>query len=331
MSDRTALITGITGQDGSYLAELLLEKGYRVIGITRRSSTTAPERLSGIIHRIELRSADLLDQDSLAAVVRDVDPSEVYNLAATSFVHSSWQQPAMTGEYTALGATRVLEAVRQHAPKARVYQAGSSEMFGRPVEVPQKETTPFHPRSPYGTAKVYAHWMVNNYRDHFGLFATSGILYNHESPRRGLEFVTRKVTRAAARIKLGLDDQVALGSLHAKRDWGYAGDYVYAMWLMLQRDTPDDFVIGTGIIHSVEDLCRTAFASVDLDFRDYVVEDPRFVRPPEAPEHQLVADPSKARRLLGWEPVVSFDELITDMVRSDMEQLGRAEPVTAGA
>jgi GDPmannose 4,6-dehydratase len=321
---RTALITGITGQDGSYLAELLLAKGYRVVGIVRRSSTTVPERLQHIVGQVELRTADLLDQESLAAVVREVDPSEVYNLAATSFVHSSWHQPAMTGEYTALGATRVLEAVRQYAPAARVYQAGSSEMFGRPVEVPQRETTPFHPRSPYGTAKVYAHWMVANYRDHFGLYATSGILYNHESPRRGLEFVTRKVTDAVAHIHLGLAQQVALGSLHARRDWGYAGDYVRAMWMMLQRETPEDFVIGTGETRSVGELCEVAFRTVGLDYREHVVEDPRFVRQPERPEHQLVADPSRAHERLGWRPTVTFEEMIQEMVRADVERLRAA-------
>jgi GDPmannose 4,6-dehydratase len=318
----TALITGITGQDGSYLAELLLAKGYKVVGVVRRSSTTPYERIAHLVDHVELASADLLDQTSLTDVVGEFQPDEIYNLAAQSFVQTSWNQPVLTGEFTALGVTRMLEAVKKAAPKSRFYQASSSEMFGKVVESPQRETTPFYPRSPYGVAKVYGHWITVNYRESFGMYAASGILFNHESPRRGLEFVTRKVTDAVARIKLGLQAEVRLGNLDARRDWGFAGDYVEAMWLMLQQDTPDDYVVGTGHTCSVRDLCRTAFAAADLDYREFVVQDPRFFRPAEV--DLLVADPSKARAQLGWEPKVSFEELIRMMVDADVERYKRA-------
>jgi GDPmannose 4,6-dehydratase len=317
----TALITGITGQDGSYLAEFLLEKGYTVVGVVRRSSTTPYERIAHLVDHVELASADLLDQTSLTDVVGDFQPEEIYNLAAQSFVQTSWNQPVLTGEFTALGVTRMLEAMKKAAPKARFYQASSSEMFGKVIESPQRETTPFYPRSPYGVAKVYGHWITVNYRESFGMYAVSGILFNHESPRRGLEFVTRKVTDAVARIKLGLQSEVRLGNLEARRDWGFAGDYVEAMWLMLQQDTPDDYVIGTGHTCSVRDLCETAFAAVDLDYRDYVVQDPRFFRPAEV--DLLVADPSKAAAVLGWAPKVSFSELVRMMVDADLERYER--------
>ncbi|HET7632423.1 MAG TPA: GDP-mannose 4,6-dehydratase [Gemmatimonadaceae bacterium] len=320
----TALISGITGQDGSYLAEFLLDRGYRVIGIVRRSSTTPYERIAHLVDRVELVPADLLDQTSLTDAVEACRPDEVYNLAAQSFVQTSWNQPVLTGEFTALGVTRMLEAVKKAAPKARFYQASSSEMFGKVVESPQKESTPFYPRSPYGVAKVYGHWITVNYRESFNLFAVSGILFNHESPRRGLEFVTRKVTDAAARIKLGLASEVALGNLDSRRDWGFAGDYVDAMWRMLQRDTPEDYVIGTGHTWSVRQLCEAAFGCVDLDYHDYVKQDPRYFRPAEV--DLLVADPSKARRELDWEPKVGFEELIRMMVQADMDRhapLGR--------
>ena len=312
----TALITGITGQDGSYLAELLLDKGYRVIGIVRRSSTTPYERIGHLIDRVELVSADLLDQTSLTDVVGDYAPEEIYNLAAQSFVQTSWSQPVLTGEFTALGVTRMLEAMKKAAPKARFYQASSSEQFGKVHESPQRETTPFYPRSPYGVAKVYGHWITVNYRESFGLYAVSGILFNHESPRRGLEFVTRKVTDAVARIKLGLSKDVRLGNLEARRDWGFAGDYVHAMWLMLQQPAPDDYVIGTGETWSVRQLCEIAFECAGLDYRQYVVQDPKFFRPAEV--DLLVADASKARRTIGWEPRVSFRDLIEMMVKADL-------------
>jgi len=315
---RTALITGITGQDGSYLAELLLEKGYRVIGIVRRSSTTPYERIGHLVDRVELASADLLDQTSLTDVVGDFEIDEIYNLAAQSFVQTSWTQPVLTGEFTALGVTRMLEAMKKAAPKARFYQASSSEMFGKVVETPQREGTPFYPRSPYGVAKVYGHWITVNYRESFGLYAVSGILFNHESPRRGLEFVTRKVTDAVARIKLGLGKEVRLGNLDSRRDWGFAGDYVDAMWRMLQQDEPDDYVIGTGHTCSVRDLCDAAFSHVGLDYREYVKQDPKFFRPAEV--DLLVADPSKAREKLGWQPKVSFKQLVEMMVDADMER-----------
>jgi GDPmannose 4,6-dehydratase len=312
----TALITGITGQDGSYLAELLLAKGYRVVGVVRRSSTTPYERIAHLVDRIELASADLLDQTSLTDVVGDTQPDEIYNLAAQSFVQTSWNQPVLTGEFTALGVTRMLEAMRKAAPKARFYQASSSEQFGKVVETPQRETTPFYPRSPYGVAKVYGHWITVNYRESFNLYAVSGILFNHESPRRGLEFVTRKVTDAVARIKLGKATELRLGNLDARRDWGFAGDYVDAMWRMLQQDTPDDYVIGTGMTYSVQQLCEAAFGAADLDWREYVKQDPRFFRPAEV--DLLVADPSKAKRQLGWEPEVDFRGLVRMMVDADL-------------
>ena len=312
----TALITGITGQDGSYLAEFLLEKDYKVVGIVRRSSTTPYERISHLVDRVELVSADLLDQTSLTDVVSDCRPDEIYNLAAQSFVQTSWNQPVLTGEFTALGVTRMLEAMKKAAPNARFYQASSSEMFGKVHESPQRESTPFYPRSPYGVAKVYGHWITLNYRESFGLYAVSGILFNHESPRRGLEFVTRKVTDGVARIKLGLSRELRLGNLEARRDWGFAGDYVRAMWLMLQEDTPDDYVIGTGKTWSVRQLCDTAFRCVGLDYREFVVQDDRFFRPAEV--DLLVADASKARDALGWAPDVSFAQLIEMMVQADL-------------
>lgn len=316
---KTALVTGVTGQDGSYLAEFLLSQGYRVIGMVRRTSTINFDRLRHIQDKIELVQGDLLDQMSLIGLLQEYRPQEVYNLAAQSFVPTSFTQPVLTGEYTALGVTRMLEAIRIVDPTIRFYQASSSEMFGKVVEVPQRETTPFYPRSPYGVAKVYGHWITVNYRESYGMHATSGILFNHESPRRGLEFVTRKITDAVARIKLGLQDKVALGNLDARRDWGYAGDYVEAMWLMLQQDEPSDYVVATGSTHSVQELCEVAFGYVDLDWRDHVVQDPRFMRPAEV--DLLVGDPSKARERLGWEPRVSFEELIQMMVDADLEKI----------
>ncbi len=314
----TALITGVTGQDGSYLAELLLGKGYRVVGVVRRSSTTPYERIAHLVDKIELVSADLLDQTSLTDVVAEHEPDEIYNLAAQSFVQTSWAQPVLTGEFTALGVTRMLEAMKKAAPRARFYQASSSEMFGKVVESPQRETTPFYPRSPYGVAKVYGHWITVNYRESFGLYAVSGILFNHESPRRGLEFVTRKVTDAAVRIKLGQAKEVRLGNLDSRRDWGFAGDYVDAMWRMLQPDEPDDYVIGTGHTCSVRDLCDAAFGALGLDYKRYVVHDARYVRPAEV--ELLVADPSKAARKLDWSPTVDFNGLITMMVDADLQR-----------
>ena len=312
----TALVTGITGQDGSYLAELLLAKGYRVIGIVRRSSTTPYERIAHLVDRVEMYSADLLDQTSLTDAVHDTQPDEIYNLAAQSFVQTSWTQPVLTGEFTALGVTRMLEAMKKAAPKARFYQASSSEMFGKVVEVPQRESTPFYPRSPYGVAKAYGHWITLNYRESFGLYAVSGILFNHESPRRGLEFVTRKVTDGAARCKMGMSSELRLGNMDARRDWGFAGDYVDAMWRMLQQDRPDDYVIATHETWSVRELCAQAFAAVDLDYRDYVRHDERFDRPAEV--DLLIGDPAKAREQLGWEPTVRFPELVTMMVDADL-------------
>jgi GDPmannose 4,6-dehydratase len=312
----TALITGVTGQDGSYLAELLLSKGYRVVGIVRRSSTTPYERIAHLVDRVELISADLLDQHSLVEAIAACAPDEIYNLAAQSFVQTSWTQPVLTGEFTALGVTRMLEAVRRVAPKARYYQASSSEQFGKVLETPQRETTPFYPRSPYGVAKVYGHWITVNYRESYGLYAVCGILFNHESPRRGLEFVTRKVTDAAARISLGLQRELRLGNLDARRDWGFAGDYVDAMWRMLQQPTPDDYVVGTGETHSVRELCEVAFARVGLDWQTYVVQDERFLRPAEV--DLLVADSTKARTRLGWAPTVSFRQLVEMMVDADL-------------
>ena len=312
----TALITGITGQDGSYLAEFLLAKGYRVVGIVRRSSTTPYERIGHLVDRVEICSADLLDQTSLTDVVHDTRPDEIYNLAAQSFVQTSWSQPVLTGEFTALGVTRMLEAMKKAAPKSRFYQASSSEMFGKVVEVPQRESTPFYPRSPYGVAKVYGHWITLNYRESFGLYAVSGILVNHESPRRGLEFVTRKVTDGAARCKLGISTELKLGNLEARRDWGVAGDYVDAMWRMLQQDEPDDYVIATGETWSVRQLCQFAFEAVGLDYQEYVKHDSRFDRPAEV--DLLVGDASKARDVLGWEPSVRFRELVEMMVEADL-------------
>jgi GDP-mannose 4,6-dehydratase len=314
----TALITGITGQDGSYLAEFLLAKGYHVVGVVRRSSTTPFERIAHLLDKIETVSADLLDQHSLVDAVQGTKPDEVYNLAAQSFVQASWAQPVLTGEFTALGVTRVLEAVKKGAPNARFYQASSSEQFGQVTESPQRESTPFYPRSPYGVAKAYGHWITVNYRESFGMFAVSGILFNHESPRRGLEFVTRKITDAAARISLGLSDKVALGNLEARRDWGFAGDYVRAMWLMLQQPEPSDFVIGTGKTWSVRQFCEDAFNAVGLNYADHVYQDPKFFRPAEV--EQLVADASRAKAILGWEPTVSFSDLVTMMVDADVER-----------
>ncbi len=315
----TALITGITGQDGSYLAELLLEKGYRVVGVARRSSTVTYERIQHILDDIEVVQGDLHDQGSLLALLEEYDPAEVYNLAAQSFVPTSWNQPALTGDVTALGVTRLLEAIRFVNPKIRFYQASSSEMFGKVLEVPQKETTPFYPRSPYGVAKVYGHWITVNYRESFNMFATSGILFNHESPRRGMEFVTRKIAHAVAKIKLGMAKELRLGNLEAQRDWGYAGDYVKAMWLMLQQDHPDNYVIGTGETHSVREFCEIAFSHVDLDYKEFVVQDEKFYRPAEV--DLLISDPSRARSALKWEPAVSFKELVRMMVDSDLARL----------
>ncbi|HYC51233.1 MAG TPA: GDP-mannose 4,6-dehydratase [Gemmatimonadaceae bacterium] len=315
---RTALVTGITGQDGSYLAEFLLDKGYRVVGMVRRSSTTPYERIGHLVDRVELVSADLLDQTSLTDAIHDTMPDEIYNLAAQSFVQASWPQPVLTGEFTALGVTRMLEAMKKAAPRARFYQASSSEMFGKVHESPQTEDTPFYPRSPYGVAKVYGHWITVNYRESFGLYAVSGILFNHESPRRGTEFVTRKVSDAVARIKLGQQKEVRLGNLEARRDWGFAGDYVEAMWMMLQQDVPDDFVIGTGDTRTVRELCEVAFNHVGLDYREHVVQDPKFFRPAEV--DLLVADASKAREKLGWTPKVTFHELVRMMVDADLER-----------
>ncbi|HEU4681998.1 MAG TPA: GDP-mannose 4,6-dehydratase [Gemmatimonadales bacterium] len=314
-----ALITGVTGQDGSYLAELLLSKGYEVVGVVRRTSHHSYERIEHLLDRIEVVAADLLDQHSLTVVLQDSRPDEVYNLAAQSYVPTSWTQPVLTGEFTALGVTRILEAIRLVHPSARFYQASSSEMFGRVAETPQRETTSFYPRSPYGVAKVYGHWITVNYRESYELFAVSGILFNHESPRRGIEFVTRKVTDAVARIKLGLARELRLGNLDARRDWGFAGDYVEAMWRMLQQPTPQDYVIGTGQTHSVRDLVGAAFGHVGLDWRKHVVTDPKFVRPAEV--DLLQADPSKARRELGWSPRVKFEELVAMMVDADLERL----------
>jgi len=319
---RRALITGITGQDGSYLAELLLEKGYEVFGIVRRLSASNVWRIEHLLDRITLLQADLLDQLSLIKVVDQVRPHELYNLAAMSFVPASWDQPMLTGEYNSQGVTRVLEAIRQVDPAIRFYQASSSEMFGKVREVPQTEATPFYPRSPYGVSKVFGHYITVNYRESYGLFACSGILFNHESPRRGLEFVTRKVTDGVARIKLGLADSLSLGNLDARRDWGFAGDYVRAMWLMLQQDQPDDYVVATGVSHSVQELVEVAFAHAGLDWRQYVRTDPKLLRPAEV-DH-LIGDASKARRVLGWEPAVDFHGLVRMMVDADIERLQRA-------
>ncbi len=316
---KRAFITGITGQDGSYLAELLLEKGYEVIGMVRRSSMPNLGRISPIMDRITLVNGDLLDQVSLLHLLQEYKPDEVYNLAAQSFVPTSWDQPVLTAEFTAVGVTRVLDAMRMAVPNARFYQASSSEMFGKVQEVPQKETTPFYPRSPYGVAKVYGHWITVNYRESYDLFAVSGILFNHESPRRGMEFVTRKVTHAAAQIKLGLASRLPMGNLDARRDWGFAGDYVQAMWLMLQQDEPDDYVVATGTQHSVRDLLRIAFEAVDLNYEDYVEIDPRFLRPADV--YELIGDATKAKNKLGWVPGVTFEDLVQMMVENDLRLL----------
>ena len=324
MSRKKALITGITGQDGSYLAEFLLEQGYQVIGMVRRSSTVNFDRIAHLqeLEALDIVQGDLLDQMSLIDILREYDPQEVYNLAAQSFVPTSWRQPVLTGEFTALGVTRVLDAIRIVNPDIRFYQASSSEMFGKVMEVPQTEKTPFYPRSPYGVAKVYGHWITVNYRESYNLYACSGILFNHESPRRGLEFVTHKVTHAAARIKLGLQDELRLGNLEAQRDWGYAGDYVQAMWLMLQQDEPDDYVVSTGETHSVRELCEVAFSYLGLNYEEHVVIDEKFYRPAEV--DLLIGDASKAHTQLGWKPSVDFPGLIRLMVDADLEAL-RAE------
>lgn len=317
----TAFITGITGQDGAYLAKLLLEKGYQVHGMMRRSSTDTLERLSEFVDDITIHQGDLLDQLSLVRLLDEIEPTEVYNLAAQSFVPTSWSQPILTGETTGLGVTRVLEAIRQVNPQIRMYQASSSEMFGKVQETPQTESTPFYPRSPYGVAKVYGYWITINYRESYDLFASNGILFNHESPFRGLEFVTRKITDGVARIKLGVQDQLLLGNLDARRDWGFAGDFVNAMWLMLQADTPGDFVVATGEQHSVREFCEIAFGTVGLNLEDYVGIDPRFYRPAEV--ETLLGDPSKARTELGWEPQVTFEQLVTMMVEEDLHRVER--------
>jgi GDPmannose 4,6-dehydratase len=322
---KTALITGITGQDGSYLAELLLAQGYRVVGMTRRTSTDVHERIQHIVDDIEFVSGDLLDQSSITSIVASVRPDEIYNLAAQSFVPTSFSQPVLTGEFTALGVTRVLEAVRSVNPAVRFYQASSSEMFGKVQAMPQNEETPFYPRSPYGVAKLYGHWITINYRESYDLYAVSGILFNHESSRRGKEFVTRKITDGVARIKMGLATELRLGNLEARRDWGFAGDYVRAMWLMLQQERPDDYVVATGVTRSVEEFVRAAFAAADLDWQRYVVIDPRFYRPAEV--DLLVGDASKARDVLGWEPETSFERLVETMVQADIERLRPYAPV----
>jgi GDPmannose 4,6-dehydratase len=324
---KRALITGITGQDGSYLAELLLAQGYDVAGMIRRDSSPHHERIAHLLDRLTLVPGDLLDSQSLMEAIDAVQPDEIYNLAAQSFVATSWNQPVLTGEFTALGVTRMLDAVRKAAPQARFYQASSSEMFGKVQQTPQHEATPFYPRSPYGVAKVYGHWITVNYRESYGLYACSGILFNHESPRRGIDFVTRKITDGTARIKLGLANELVLGNLDAKRDWGFAGDYVRAMWLMLQQDRPHDYVIATGRAHSVRDFVETAFAHVGLDWQPWIKQDPRFMRPAEV--DMLVGDYSKAKRVLGWEPTVSFGQLVAMMVDADLARLkGQAD--TAG-
>jgi GDPmannose 4,6-dehydratase len=314
-----ALITGVTGQDGSYLAELLLSKGYEVVGVVRRTSHHSYERIEHLLDRIEIVAADLLDQHSLTVVLQETRPDEVYNLAAQSYVPTSWSQPVLTGEFTALGVTRILEAIRLVHPSAKFYQASSSEMFGKATETPQRETTSFYPRSPYGVAKVYGHWITVNYRESYGIYAVSGILFNHESPRRGIEFVTRKVTDGVARIKLGLAKELRLGNLDARRDWGFAGDYVEAMCRMLQQPSPQDYVVGSGETHSVRELVEVAFSHVGLDWQRYVVNDPKYHRPAEV--DLLLADPTRARRELGWKPQVGFKELIAMMVDADLERL----------
>jgi GDPmannose 4,6-dehydratase len=320
---KKVLITGITGQDGSYLADFLLEKGYEVTGMVRRSSTEKFERIEHIKDKVNIQQADLLDQYSIIKLLDEVQPDEIYNLAAMSFVPTSWNQPVLTAEFTAIGVTRMLEAVRAVNPKIKFYQASSSEMFGKVKEVPQSEKTPFYPRSPYGAAKVYGHWITVNYRESYNIFGVSGILFNHESPRRGLEFVTRKVTYNAAKIKLGLAKELPMGNLDAKRDWGFAGDYVRVMWLMLQQPEPEDYVIATGQTHSVKELVETAFSYLDLDYRDFVKIDDRFIRPAEV--DLLIGDSSKAHKILGWEPKVNFEQLVKIMVDSDIELLKREQ------
>jgi len=319
MDKKVAFITGITGQDGSYLAELLLSKGYKVYGMVRRASVDKFERISHIMDKVELIQGDLLDQYSLISALKKAQPTEVYNLAAQSFVPTSWAQPVLTSEFTAIGVTRMLESIRLVDPKIRFYQASSSEMYGKVLEVPQSEVTPFYPRSPYGVAKVYGHYITVNYRESYDLFAVSGILFNHESPRRGLEFVTRKVTDGVARIKVGLSSELRLGNLDARRDWGFAGDYVEAMWLMLQQDTPDDYVIATGETHTVKELVQVAFDHAGLDWEKHVKLDPAFIRPAEV--DLLIGDPTKAKKKLGWTPKVSFEQLVKMMVDSDIERL----------
>lgn len=321
---KRALITGITGQDGSYLGEFLLEKGYEVSGIVRRSSTVTFERINHIQNRINLIPGDLLDQNSLLCAIREVQPDEIYNLAAQSFVPTSWNQPVLTGEFTALGVTRLLEAIRHTKPECKFYQASSSEMFGKVAEVPQSEKTPFHPRSPYGVAKVYGHWITVNYRESYNMFTCSGILFNHESPRRGLEFVTRKITHTAARIKQGIEKELRLGNLDAKRDWGFAGDYVRAMWMMLQQNEPDDYVVSMGETHTVREVCEIAFKHLGLNWEEKVVIDPKYFRPAEV--DILLGNPDKAFKKLGWKPTVSFEQLIVTMTDADMKRL-RGEKV----
>jgi GDPmannose 4,6-dehydratase len=317
----TALITGITGQDGSYLAELLLSKGYEVVGMVRRSSTVTFERIEHIQDDIQIVQGDLHDQSSLVSMIEEFKPDEIYNLAAQSFVPTSWSQPILTGEVTGLGVARLLEAIRSVNPKIRFYQASSSEMFGKVMEVPQRESTPLYPRSPYGVAKVYGHWITINYRESFDMFATSGILFNHESPRRGLEFVTRKISNTVAKIKLGLAKELRLGNLESQRDWGFAGDYVEAMWRMLQHHTPESYVIGTGETHAVREFCELAFGCVGLNYQDYVIQDQRFYRPAEV--DLLISDPTRAKTELGWSPKVSFKELVEMMVESDLQRLSK--------
>jgi GDPmannose 4,6-dehydratase len=329
MAKRRAIITGVTGQDGSYLAELLLEKGYEVIGAVRRSSSPNLWRIEHLLDRISLRPADLLDQLSLLRLIQDVKPHEIYNLAAMSFVPASWDQPLLTGDYNSMGVTRLLEAIRHVDTSIKLYQASSSEMYGRVREVPQTELTPFYPRSPYGVSKVFGHYITVNYRESYNMFAVSGILFNHESPRRGLEFVTRKVSDGVARIQLGLSDHLALGNLDACRDWGFAGDYVRAMWLMLQQDHADDYVISTGISHSVRELVETAFGHAGLDWQKYVRIDPAFLRPAEV-DH-LIGDASKGKRVLGWEPTVSFAQLVAMMVDADIAALARSRKAASPA
>jgi GDPmannose 4,6-dehydratase len=324
---RRAIITGVTGQDGSYLAELLVEKGYEVTGVVRRSSSPNLWRIEHLLDRISLRPADLLDQLSLLRLIQDVKPHEIYNLAAMSFVPASWDQPLLTGDYNSMGVTRLLEAIRQVDTSIKLYQASSSEMYGRVREVPQTELTPFYPRSPYGVSKVFGHYITVNYRESYDMFAVSGILFNHESPRRGLEFVTRKVTDGVARIKLGMSDHLPLGNLDACRDWGFAGDYVRAMWMMLQQDRADDYVIATGVTHSVRQLVETAFGHVGLDWQRYVRIDPAFLRPAEV-DH-LIGDASKAKRVLGWEPSVSFQQLVAMMVDADLQALSEPHRVAS--